>query len=170
MCSRGPNHAASTLPVQQLSKQAVLFHMEGPLWTLIGLDSLQSLHWASQEEFGVLMPLSGGGICVILVNSWPLTMKALPSSSSLSPTLLLVPAVHSLGWTSWTNNPQTILIFHWSIMPLVNLCGSNWRLVLSALLICAVIFELGKWLFFPCWAVLWTCVPRITKEGRFVLP
>ncbi|XP_070693436.1 platelet-derived growth factor receptor-like protein [Pempheris klunzingeri] len=28
-------------------------------------------------------------------------------------------------------------------MPLVNLCGSNWRLVLSALLICAIIFELA---------------------------
>lgn len=91
------------------------------------------------------MPLSGGGICVILVNSWP---QALPSSSSfLTPSLLLVSAVCSLCWTAWTNNPKTTLISHWSVMPLVNLFGSKWKLLLSALLICAVIFDLGKWLY-----------------------
>lgn len=36
----GQTHAASTLPVQQLSKQAVRFHMEGPLF----LDP----HWSGQ--------------------------------------------------------------------------------------------------------------------------
>lgn len=58
----GQTHAACTLPVQQLCKHAP--HGGGlGLRTLIGPVRLESLHWASQEEFGVLMPLSGGGIC-----------------------------------------------------------------------------------------------------------
>lgn len=163
----GVSHAASTLPLQQLSKQPLRFQMEGPLF--IGPDKLESLHWASQEEFGVLMSLSGGGICVILVNSWPLTLQALPSSSFFFfLSLLLVSAVCTLCWTTWTNNLQTSLLIHWSIMPFVSLFGSKGRLMLSTFLIYAVIFELGKWLF-TCWAVLWTCIPRSTKKGSFLL-
>ncbi len=110
----GQTHAASTLPVQQLSKQAVRFHMEGPLF--------QDPHWSGQAW---KPPLSqSGGIWGTnatlrrrnLCDSGKQLTAHFASSAlllfSLSPSLLLVFAVRSLCWTAWTNNPQTSLISH----------------------------------------------------------
>lgn len=100
--------------------------------TLIGPGSIERLHWAVQKEFGVLMPLSQGKICVTLAEQ--LTAR-FPSSA------------HSffLFFCFFFNNPQADVI--WSVMSLANLFGSKRGFVLSALIVCAVIFELGKWLF-----------------------
>lgn len=97
--SKGQSHAASTLPVQQLSKQAVRLHMEGPL----SLDP----HWSGQAW---KPPLSqSGGIWGTnatlrrrnLCDSGKQLTAHYASSAllllfSLSPSLLLVSAVRSL--------------------------------------------------------------------------
>ena len=143
----GQTHAASTLPVQQLSKQAVRSHMEGPL----SLDP----HWSGQAW---KPPLSqSGGIWGTnatlrrrnLCDSGKQLTVHFASSALLLLSSLCFPPLGfcSMCWTAWTSKPQTTLISHWSIMPLVNLLRSKRRLVLSALLICALIFELGKWLY-----------------------
>lgn len=54
-----------------------------------------------------------------------------------------------------------------SIMPLLNRSGSKRRLVLSALLICAIILELGKRP--PPHLLSAHIFPRNTKEGIFTL-
>lgn len=76
-------------------------------------------------------------ICVTLGNSWQLIFQALPT-----PPFSFCPC--SLSRTAGPNNPQAAVI--WSAMSLANLLGSKRGLVLSALLVCAVIFEIGKWL------------------------
>lgn len=140
--------AASTLPVQQLNKQAVRFQMEGPR----SLDP----HWSGQA-WKPLLSHSGG------IWGTRATLRRRNSSKQLTSRSALLHTSHSLllvsaaGWTAWTNNSNTTLIIRWSIM-----LWEKWRLVLHVLLICAVIFELGKWLYSPRCAV-----PRGTKRVVF---
>lgn len=138
-------HAARTLPVQQLSKQPVRFHMEGPL----SLDP----HWLGQAWkpplrlpggiWGTNATLRRRTLCDSGKQLTAHFARPAPSSS-----LFLLHSSWSLPlcWTAWTNNPLAALISCWSITPLGNMSRSKRRLVLSALLVCAIIFELGKWL------------------------
>lgn len=83
------------------------------------------------------MPLSQGEF----VSLW---QTALPTSAFSFCFPSFCPC--SLCRTAGTNNPQAAVI--WSAMSLAHSLGSKRGLVLSALLACAVIFELGKWLVY----------------------
>lgn len=130
---------------QQLSKHAVWVHKEGLL-------SVRS-HWCTQDWKAPLSRSEGiwganaaltRRICVTLANSWQLLFQALPTPAFSFCFPSFCPC--SLCRTAGTNNPQAAVI--WPAMSLANLRGSKRGLVLSALLVCAVIFELGKWLVY----------------------
>lgn len=93
-----------------------------------------SPHWSrdSRGICGTTAPLSVEGMCVILL---AFSLICYHFSSFCTE--------FSLCWTGWHKS----LDIHKSIMHLLKLSESNWRLVLSAFLISAVIFELGKWIY-----------------------
>lgn len=100
------------------------------------------------------MPRSDGGGGGILVNSWPLTLRALTSSSSSYLSSSLSFPARLWVFRGVFSIERAILT---TIMSLMKVSGSKWRLVLTAVLVCSVFLDVGKWLLSS----------RGAKEGDF---